>query len=199
MSHTQTMGVVPASAVVGVRDGACKQMGRACEALLQVSRAPGHQTHPEWYEPHFRRLDATRHLLDALGWGQTPEDVRLDFGRHADTLLAVVLSVLSRGEQDRPAARDALPALRDLAAELRLIQASQAGIASGTRTASHPRLTERQTEILSYLRVGATYAEIAAALHISVETVRTHARHLRRKFNVKASSELTGSSDVRQR
>lgn len=51
-------------------------------------------------------------------------------------------------------------------------------------------LTKREAEVLRLLRGGYSYAEIALALHLGVETVRTHARHIRRKLGVRSSREL---------
>jgi DNA-binding NarL/FixJ family response regulator len=51
-------------------------------------------------------------------------------------------------------------------------------------------LTAREADVLELLHVGRTNAEIAATLQISVETVRTHARHLYRKLGVRSRREL---------
>lgn len=53
-------------------------------------------------------------------------------------------------------------------------------------------LTPRQRQVLAYLRLGQSHAEIAHALGIGVETVRTHAKHVRRKLGVRRKSELVG-------
>jgi len=50
-------------------------------------------------------------------------------------------------------------------------------------------LTKREEEILSLLIKGYFYKEIAAALFISVETVRTHIRHIYEKLQVRTRSE----------
>jgi DNA-binding CsgD family transcriptional regulator len=47
-----------------------------------------------------------------------------------------------------------------------------------------PNLTPRETEVLALLKLGQSDKEIAAALNISVETVKNHVRQLRRKFAV---------------
>jgi DNA-binding NarL/FixJ family response regulator len=51
-------------------------------------------------------------------------------------------------------------------------------------------LTVREGEVLELLHDGRSNAEIAAALQISVETVRTHARHVYRKLGVRSRREL---------
>jgi DNA-binding NarL/FixJ family response regulator len=51
-------------------------------------------------------------------------------------------------------------------------------------------LTAREAEVLELLHAGRTNAQIAATLHVSVETVRTHARHLYRKLGVRSRREL---------
>ena len=50
-------------------------------------------------------------------------------------------------------------------------------------------LSGRESEILSYLAKGYRYKEIAEALFISVETVRTHLRNIYEKLQVRSRSE----------
>jgi DNA-binding NarL/FixJ family response regulator len=56
-------------------------------------------------------------------------------------------------------------------------------------------LTPREREVLRALSRGDSYAEIARDLHLDVETVRSHARSLRRKLGVASSRELRGWLD----
>ena len=51
-------------------------------------------------------------------------------------------------------------------------------------------LTPREAEVMELLQSGRSNAEIANALHVSVETVRTHARRIYRKLGVKTRREL---------
>lgn len=51
-------------------------------------------------------------------------------------------------------------------------------------------LTARETEVLELLQAGRSNAEIAHELHVSVETIRTHARRVYRKVGVKTRREL---------
>lgn len=55
-----------------------------------------------------------------------------------------------------------------------------------------PSLTPREAEVLACLSSGSSDAEVAATLHIGVETARSHAAHLRRKFGVRSRRELMG-------
>lgn len=55
-------------------------------------------------------------------------------------------------------------------------------------------LTPREAEVLELLRTGRSNAEIAQALHVSIETVRTHARRIYRKLGVKTRRELRAMS-----
>lgn len=57
------------------------------------------------------------------------------------------------------------------------------------------RLTPRQAEILRYIRLDQSYPTIAHTLGISVETVRTHARQVRRKLGAR-KSDLVGLQDL---
>ena len=51
-------------------------------------------------------------------------------------------------------------------------------------------LTPREADVLELLQAGHSNAEIAGALHVGVETVRTHARHIYRKLGVSTRREL---------
>jgi DNA-binding NarL/FixJ family response regulator len=51
-------------------------------------------------------------------------------------------------------------------------------------------LTRREAEVLPMLQEGRSNAEIALALHIGVETVRTHASNIYRKLGVSSRREL---------
>jgi DNA-binding NarL/FixJ family response regulator len=51
-------------------------------------------------------------------------------------------------------------------------------------------LTPREAEVAELLQSGRSNAEIASMLHVSVETVRTHARRIYRKLGVKTRREL---------
>jgi DNA-binding NarL/FixJ family response regulator len=60
---------------------------------------------------------------------------------------------------------------------------SSAGSGSGL-------LTARELEVLARLQQRRSNAQIARELHVSVETVRTHARHIYRKLGVRSRREL---------
>jgi DNA-binding NarL/FixJ family response regulator len=51
-------------------------------------------------------------------------------------------------------------------------------------------LTPREADVLELLQGGHSNGEIAAALTVSIETVRTHARHIYRKLGVSTRREL---------
>ncbi len=51
-------------------------------------------------------------------------------------------------------------------------------------------LTPREADVLELLQQGRSNAEIAIALHVGVETVRTHARNIYRKLGVRTRRDL---------
>jgi DNA-binding NarL/FixJ family response regulator len=55
-------------------------------------------------------------------------------------------------------------------------------------------LTSRELEVLARLQQRRSNAQIAADLHVSIETVRTHARHIYRKLGVGSRRELLSPS-----
>ena len=55
-------------------------------------------------------------------------------------------------------------------------------------------LTPREADVLDQLQLGRSNAEIAIALSVSIETVRTHARSVFRKLGVKGRRELVTTS-----
>ena len=62
-------------------------------------------------------------------------------------------------------------------------------------------LTPREADVLELLQEGRSNAEIAVALHVGVETVRTHARNIYRKLGVRTRRDLAslgGSTSARR-
>jgi len=60
----------------------------------------------------------------------------------------------------------------------------------GPSTLSSELLTRREADVLALLREALPNAQIAATLHVSIETVRTHARNIYRKLGVSSRREL---------
>lgn len=77
-----------------------------------------------------------------------------------------------------------------------LSEAAKDSVAKGYRyTVKHPEgeyigLTEREREIIRMVAQERTNGEIAAALFISEETVKTHRKHLMNKLNVRSLAGL---------
>ncbi|MEM6284428.1 MAG: LuxR C-terminal-related transcriptional regulator [Chloroflexota bacterium] len=55
-------------------------------------------------------------------------------------------------------------------------------------------LTGREQEVLELMATGATNRQIAQALFISKETVKTHVAHILRKFDASSRTEVVGRS-----
>jgi DNA-binding NarL/FixJ family response regulator len=62
--------------------------------------------------------------------------------------------------------------------------------ADAPKMAGPDMLTVREADVLELLQSGRSNAEIAQALHVSIETVRTHARRIYRKLGVRTRREL---------
>jgi two-component system, NarL family, response regulator NreC len=80
-------------------------------------------------------------------------------------------------------ARDVLNAVHLASRGLQLTPRHADGAGSGL-------LTTREAEVLALLQQRRSNAQIGAELHVSIETVRTHARHIYRKLGVGSRSEL---------
>ena len=91
MTHTFT---IPLGLVRTVRIGLHTGLGDAAEGIEQVTIEPDREQYPEWYEEPLAKLDATRALLDVIGWGERadPIDVEIDLGRHESALRAALVA-----------------------------------------------------------------------------------------------------------
>lgn len=91
-------------------------------------------------------------------------------------------------------ARDVLNAIHLASRGLQLLPRALAGDVSASSTVGEPMgpdlLTRREADVLEHLQQGRSNAEIALALHVGVETVRTHRRNIYRKLGVRTRREL---------
>lgn len=95
-------------------------------------------------------------------------------------------------------ARDVLNAVHLASRGLQLLPHAEAHNGNEAAVGSE-LLTIREAEVLALLRDGRQNAQIAAELHISIETVRTHARNIYRKLGVSSRRELTAVPPVASR
>jgi DNA-binding NarL/FixJ family response regulator len=72
------------------------------------------------------------------------------------------------------------------------LQLMPIGGKDGDRHVLDPLLTHREGDVLVLLRQGRSNAQIALALQIGIETVRSHARSIYRKLGVASRRELIG-------
>ncbi len=83
---------IPTGLVRPVRLGLHTELGAAASEIDKVSIEWGRHEHPEWYEKPLAKFDATRALLDVVGWGE-PEQadpVEIDLDEHKGALLAAL-------------------------------------------------------------------------------------------------------------
>jgi DNA-binding NarL/FixJ family response regulator len=67
----------------------------------------------------------------------------------------------------------------------------------GEGAAGPELLTAREADVLELLQAGRSNGEIAVALHVGVETVRTHVRNIFRKLGVSSRRELSAGARPR--
>jgi len=133
---------------------------------------------------------------------RTPLEVRDLVATHPDTHLIVLANRPSPAECNQMLAFGATACLsketqaRDV---LSAIHLASRGLQVLRRTGAEPDapppsgpelLTPREAVVLELLQGGRSNGEIAAQLHIGVETVRTHARSIYRKLGVRSRREL---------
>jgi DNA-binding NarL/FixJ family response regulator len=144
----------------------------------------------------------TRHprvaILD-VGTLASPVEVRGLSGAHPDTHLLLLASEPSSVESAQLLAFGATACLakstegRDV---LNAIHLASRGLqltpkdSRGSAVAGSGLLTVRESDVLAQLQQRRSNAQIAADLHIGIETVRTHARHIYRKLGVRSRREL---------
>jgi DNA-binding NarL/FixJ family response regulator len=126
----------------------------------------------------------------------TPIDIRRLHAAHPDTRLIVLASAPSPAESSHLLALGATACLgRDVQARdvLNTIHLASRGlqVVPGGEAAGHDMLTPREADVLGLLQLGRSNGEIAAALSVSVETVRTHARSVFRKLGVRSRRDLS--------
>jgi DNA-binding NarL/FixJ family response regulator len=148
-----------------------------------------------------RRPDVA--ILDA-GRLRSPAEVRSIAGRHPATHLLLLAerpsgvesaqllafgasACLAKGTQSR----DVLNAIHLASRGLQLTPRDGDGLGRGAGL-----LTAREVDVLGGLQRRRSNAQIAAELHVSVETVRTHARHIYRKLGVSSRRELLAPSTL---
>lgn len=139
-------------------------------------------------------------LID-FGLLQRPAEVRELAADHPETHLILLTSNQSREEcaqllafgasacvSRETQSRDVLTAIHLASRGLQVTP--QAPASTAHSHAGGTLLTRREAEVLPLLQEGRSNAQIALTLHVSVETVRTHARNIYRKLGVSSRREL---------
>jgi DNA-binding NarL/FixJ family response regulator len=90
-------------------------------------------------------------------------------------------------------ARDIINAIHLASRGLQVVPRGAASSAPGL-IAAGGLLSRREAEVLPLLQQGRSNAQIALALQVGVETVRTHARNIYRKLGVSSRRELVASA-----
>ena len=135
---------------------------------------------------------------------RTPLEVRELVATYPDTHLVVLANRPSPAECNQmlafgataclskeTQARDVLSAIHLASRGLQVLRRTDADAAADAPPPSGPELlTPREAAVLELLQGGRSNGEIAAQLHIGVETVRTHARSIYRKLGVRSRREL---------
>jgi DNA-binding CsgD family transcriptional regulator len=189
--------------ISSLRKAAYRELASASQEVLVIAQTPGHLPCAEGRGDVFARLDGTRALLNNLGWvdiDEAPSEVRINVTTLGTSLLTVVDRASRCVRRSKPDAKARL--LDGLQATLKDRLGTYAGDPTDPSVRRQPglarprvpltALTPRETEVLAHLSQSRSYEEIALSLSIDVETVRTHARRVRRKLGVQTSRQLVG-------
>ena len=152
---------------------------------------------------------APRVAILNFGSLRTPAEIRRLSAAHPQTRLVVLANHPTPGECAQLLALGATACLgkdvegRDVLNTIHLASRGLHVLPHATRaTATTPLLpdvlTPREADVLDQLQLGRSNSEIAVALSVSVETVRTHARSVFRKLGVKGRRELASLSAHRR-
>ena len=144
---------------------------------------------------------APRVALVNFGTLRAPAEIRRLNAEHPATRLIVLANHPTPGEcaqllalgataclGKRVEGRDVLNTIHLASRGLHVLPHATPGTAGGPLLPDV--LTPREAEVLDQLQLGRSNAEIAIALSVSIETVRTHARSVFRKLGVKGRREL---------
>lgn len=164
---------------------------------------------------HVDRLDALivehepRVAILNFGSLRAPGEIRRLSADHPATRLVVLADSPTAGECAQLLAVGATACLgkdvegRDVLTTIHLASRGlhvlpHASLPTGATPLLPDLLTPREADVLDQLRLGRSNGEIALALSVSIETVRTHARSVFRKLGVKGRRELATLSAHRR-
>jgi DNA-binding NarL/FixJ family response regulator len=137
---------------------------------------------------------------------RSPNDVRALHALHPETRLLVLANRPSPSECNQMLAFGATACLsketqaRDILSAIHLASRGLHVLPKTAREFGMARmpgpelLTPREADVLELLQQGSSNAEIAMALSVGIETVRTHARSIYRKLGVRTRRELANLS-----
>jgi ATP/maltotriose-dependent transcriptional regulator MalT len=149
-----------------------------------------HGAAARWHAQHGHPAEAVRHAQAAQDGGLaarllSDHWVDLDLGGHAATALTAAAE-LARGSLEEAGRQLALARQRSPAVPAARRGRLEAGVAP--RRLAAP-LSEGETRVLRYLPTNLPAPEIARELSLSVNTVRTHIRHLCGKLGAHGRTE----------
>jgi ATP/maltotriose-dependent transcriptional regulator MalT len=121
--------------------------------------------------------DKARRILEqALAFADSEWYVRL-FIDHSAAVLPLLNDLARENSERRLSAHfsEVLSACR--------LDGNRRSVAKPPRRKGNSELTDRETEVLKLMAAGYRYKEIAVQISVSLETVRTHTRHILEKLN----------------
>ncbi|MGH2903261.1 MAG: hypothetical protein ACRDK7_06725 [Solirubrobacteraceae bacterium] len=99
----RAMLTVPGEAARELRKGLHTELGGAAQDIEEVTLKHDQVTHPDWYEEPLGRFDATRALLNEIGWSDIDapaEEVQIDLDAHRHAVTRALETALLTAEND---------------------------------------------------------------------------------------------------
>ena len=171
------------------------QCSTAEDALREMPAAQPEVVLMDIHLPNRSGVECTRRLRDIMPATQV---LILTVYEDYDNILNALKAGASGYLLKRSSSREILQAIAEvkdggspMSSQIaRKVVASFRGPAKNDHPPEKASLSEREAEVLSYMTQGLSEKEIADKIHVSVNTIKTHRKHVYQKLHVRSRSEI---------
>jgi DNA-binding NarL/FixJ family response regulator len=168
--------------------------GTAEDALREMPAANPEVVLMDIHLPNRSGIECTRRLRDLCPATQV---LILTVYEDSESILNALKAGASGYLLKRSSSREILQAIAEVKEggspmSTQIARKVVASFREPAKSASAPEhsLSEREAEVLRYMTQGHSEIEIAEKLHVSVNTVKTHRKHVYQKLHVRSRSEI---------